>query len=495
MAQRLFRSDDDSKLTSKYGNGSQGSKTFSSNETLDSGDYYYNGTLTGTSGEVTGNTDLADGTYNLPCKIIQTKGAGSNASVNYEYNKLLSVASGIAQFAFPLTKNWVSGAQFVTSGNWVNVTINTGITVTITAYSSSTGKGGVFYITGKGTFLQVGTGVVDLRDCGFEKGVKHQSTSERDYGGYGGYGAAGRSGKGGFSGNGGNVTVAGDFPSGGSRDRDGYESSHGAAGGENYTGGGGGGGANSAQQDESSGGGGGGGNYYGGGGGGNGTDSNGAGGVGGAASGLGGGDGGGWPSAGVNLAGDASGASSTANNYSGHGGDGYTGAARNGGGGGGGADANPQAELKAMHMGGGGGGGAHYNNNGSTESGSDGGTGGGLSTITFPRITLTGGVLTTGSIGQSAQSNRGGGGGGGAGGDQRYIGQYIILGSSCNADGGAGSAPAYAGDGGNGSRGTIHCDYLVSVTGTTSPTTTTRQDKSLRILRAGAGVLAGLMST
>lgn len=489
--QRLFRSDDDNHLIHKYGDGSSGSKIYSVSKTLDTSDFYYNGTLVGDEGDYTATTDLADGTYNLPCKLIQVQGVGSNSAVNYEYNKLRYVSGGIATFSNPLTRDYVAGAQLVTSGNWINVTIQTGVSLTIPAWDKDTKKGGVWYMTGRGEFKQEGTGVVDLRGKGFLAGLAHNDTTDRDYGGYGGWGAAGRSGKGGFSGadnNGdtGNGSISGDFPSGGSRDRDGAGSAVGGAPGQNYTGGGGGGGANSSGQDESSGGGGGGGNKFGGGGGGTGCDSNNPGGAGGAATGLGGGRGG---DNGDSVAGGASGVSTTAN-WSGQGGRGQEGAGRNGGGAGGGADANPQAENKAMHFGGGGGGGGHYNmNNGTTQRGSHGGAGSGLSTIAFIRITLTGGVLTTGGDGQLADS-KGGGGGGGAAGDQRFIGVFIDLGSSCNAGGGNPTNPATGGQGGFGSVGQIHVDYVTSLDGTTTPTKTDRQDNTLV---DGSGAFLGLL--
>lgn len=482
MAQRLFRSDDDSKLTSKYGNGSQGSKTYASSHTLDSTDSFYNGTIVATSGEVTAQlTNIAEGTYNLPVKIIQSAGAGSNAVPNYEFNKLVSVnSSGLGQFAFPITKNFVTGAQFITSGNWTNVTTNTGVSLSVPAWNGS--YGGEFYMTGKGTFLQVGTGNVDLRGLGFRGGLP-TVIGGIDHGGNGGEGAAGYCGQGGWNGG-----ANGNYPSGGGYGGDPRGFS--AAGATNYTGGGGGGGSKYAQGDESAGGGGGGGNMYGGGGGGAGTDSNGSGGSGGASTAVGGGNGG----SGVNVSGAASGSAAT--NISGDGGNGTDGAGRNGGGGGGGANAITNSELKAMHMGGGGGAGGNYwdNTGAACKQGGAGGNGSGCSTIAFPRITLTGGVLTSGVVGGSSE-NRGGGGGAGAAGDQRYIGQYIDLGSNCNANGASGHAPLYAGDGGASSRAIIHADYLVSVSGSSTPSYSTRQDKSLRILHAGVGVLAGLLST
>lgn len=477
MAQRLFRSDDTSKWTYKYGTRAQGNKTFSSNETLDTGDHFQNGAFTGTEGALTGTTtNIADGTYNLPCLIIQTKGTGSNANPNYELNVLVSVASNVPTLRYPLTKTWNAGAQIVTSGNWGDVTINNGVAVDVPQYNSTNGYGGIFFMLGKGRFTQVGTGNVNLVARGFERGVWHGNTTDSDYGGFGGYGQAGRSGKGGFSGNGGGGTINGDVPSGGGRD----EGGTGAAGSTNYTGGGGGGGGNTAQGDESAGGGGGGGHRYGGGGGGSGCDSNAGGGAGGSADAVGGGHGGG---NGNSVAGNSAGRAAA--NTSGNGGIGQGGAGRNGGGGGGGADANcTDAELKALHLGGGGGGGGNWQNN----AGGDGGHGAGIALIVFPYITLTGGILLNGQAG-NVGSSRGGGGGAGAAGDGRLVGVNIDVGSNCSAAGASGGAPSQGGDGGSSSQGRFHVDYANSVTGTTAPTMNTRQDKTLLSQTAGAAVV------
>lgn len=485
MAQRLFRSDDTSKWTYKYGNRAQGNKTYSTNHTLDSSDSFYNGAFTGTEGQYTGaSTNLADGNYNLPCMIIQTKGTGSNENPNYELNVLVSVTSNVPTFRYPLSKTWNTGAQIVTSGNWGNITIDNGVSVKPPAYSSSSGYGGVAFFLGKGKFIQSGTGNVDLRGLGFEKGNWHGNTSDADYGGFGGYGQAGRSGKGGFSGNGGGGTINGDVPSGGGRD----EGGTGAAGGTNYTGGGGGGGGNTAQGDESAGGGGGGGHRYGGGGGGSGCDSNAGGGAGGASNAVGGGGGGG---NGNSVAGGASGsaggggAAGGAANVSGYGGQGTGGAGRNGGGGGGGADAAcTDADLKAMHLGGGGGGGGNWQNN----AGADGGAGSGIGFVIFPVITLTGGFLTSGIAGSTA--GRGGGGGGGAAGDLRFVGVNVDIGSNCVATGGASGVASLGGDGGYGSEGRIHVDYANNVSGSSTPTIHSRQDKTLLPSTAGGIVMA-----
>jgi hypothetical protein len=472
--QRLFRSDDDSKFIIRYGNASAGNKVYSTSKTLDSTDGFYNSAITADEGEYTGQTSLAEGTYNLPCKIVQSQGVGSNAVPNYEFNQLISVdEDGVATFLLPITKDFVTGAQIVTSNNWLNVTTANGVSLTVPQWDGS--KGGEFFMVGRGGFVQVGSGNVDLRGKGFRRGVVN--TTNNDGGGYGGEGLAGYSGAGGW-----NPTTSpeGQAPSGGGYGGGSFFGT-GASGATNYTGGGGGGGAKYQQGDESAGGGGGGGNLHGGGGGGAGTDSNGSGGAGGASNSVGGGNGG----TGLNGAGSASGSKAT--NVSGNGGNGRDGAGALGGGGGGGANAITNSELKAMHMGGGGGAGGNYwdNTGASLKTGGNGGNGAGCSTIIFPTITLTGGVLTTGQQGTGSE-NRGGGGGSGAGGDQRFIGKYIDLGNNCNANGVAGLDPLFGGGGGASSKASIHVDYLVSVAGTTTPTASTRNDLSITNDKGGA---------
>jgi hypothetical protein len=154
MAKRQFRSDDTLPWSEQYSNGAAGDQTYSSDKTLDSSDGAYWGTLTASFGDSFGNTDLADGTYNLPCKVIQEVDPGATDDPNWEYNVLLSVSGGVATFRYPLTRVYTTGAQFITSNPWKKLIINANITapawngskygrVVLFASESITGSGSV----------------------------------------------------------------------------------------------------------------------------------------------------------------------------------------------------------------------------------------------------------------------------------------------------------------------------------------------------------------
>jgi hypothetical protein len=144
--------------------------------------------------------------------------------------------------------------------------------------------------------------------------------------------------------------------------------------------------------------------------------------------------------------------------------------------GGTGGEAKGNAGLTIMVPGGGGGGGA---GDGTTYYGQSGGTGGGMVIIITKILTITGTIATGGNGGTSASDDRAGGGGGGAGGSVLLKFQTGTLGSSLiTAAAGAGSGGAGR-DGGGGSVGRIHADYLTSFTGTTTPTLDSTQDTTL----------------
>ncbi len=171
MARQLKNSDTASTpFGIKYGSGSAGDKIYSSNTTLSSTDQFYNSRCTGSSAVTTGSTpDLADGTYNLPCKIVQTQGTGANATPNWEYNFLISVLSGIATFKYPLSQNWNTGAQIVTSNQWRNVTINNGIQLTVPAWNGS--YGGEFFLAAAVSITgQSNNGQIVMDGAGFRGG-------------------------------------------------------------------------------------------------------------------------------------------------------------------------------------------------------------------------------------------------------------------------------------------------------------------------------------
>lgn len=201
-------------------------------------------------------------------------------------------------------------------------------------------------------------------------------------------------------------------------------------------------------------------------------------------------------SANGNGGGGSTGSGADGGNSGGGGGNGAAGG--NGGAGQGsagiGGDAVGDAGLVTMFFGGGGGKGRGEKNGSGT--GGNGGDGGGIlliiaKTIDISSMTI---VRANGANGSNGGGSAGGGGGG-AGGSLLFKGERIILGSSkATATGGTGGS-AGGGDGtggqtgGTGGVGRIHADYAISISGTTSPTLDSRQDKSLVQKRGGAALM------
>lgn len=203
----------------------------------------------------------------------------------------------------------------------------------------------------------------------------------------------------------------------------------------------------------------------------------------------------------LSLKGFVGGAGTNGNN--GYAGESYVGAtvlqtAANGGGGGGGddldkvngggggyitggaQDANASAPgtgslVTEFYLGSGGGGGGHPTTAGA------GGTGAGSLLIIADDIEITGSVTLNGG---SSSGGVYGVGGGASGGGVLLKGKTIVLGSGLITASGGTSASNIDGNnggtGGNGSVGRIHVDYLLSLTGTTTPTLDSTQDLTLR---------------
>lgn len=136
------------------------------------------------------------------------------------------------------------------------------------------------------------------------------------------------------------------------------------------------------------------------------------------------------------------------------------------------------AGLTTVFFGGPGGGGVIA---GSGDSGA-GGSGGGFVLLIAPIITVTGGISANGGVGGNGGNICAGGGG--SGGAILLKGEKIVLGTTLvTAQGASGGKDAIGGGGtvrgGNGGDGRIHADYGISLSGTTSPTIDSRQDKTL----------------
>ncbi len=168
MAKRQFTDSDTDLWLDRYTNGSAGDKAYTANHTLDSSDGFYNSVITGNVNTKNGNVSLADGTYNLPCKIIQSQGTGATDDPNWEFNVLISVSGGVATFKYNLTKNYVTGAQIITGNPYRSITINNGVTLTVPAWDGS--KGGEFVQFALVKWDNSNGGTVSLQGVGFRGG-------------------------------------------------------------------------------------------------------------------------------------------------------------------------------------------------------------------------------------------------------------------------------------------------------------------------------------
>lgn len=134
MEQRQFRSDDSSVWADRYGSGSDGALTISSNTT----DTTPNTTCSGTSGTtglaVGSATGFANGNLLL---IHQTYGTGAG---NWELNKIASGGTTTSwTLAYTLCNTYGTGAQVYLLKQYRNITIDSGVTLTAKAWNGSTG--------------------------------------------------------------------------------------------------------------------------------------------------------------------------------------------------------------------------------------------------------------------------------------------------------------------------------------------------------------------
>lgn len=110
--------------------------------------------------------------------------------------------------------------------------------------------------------------------------------------------------------------------------------------------------------------------------------------------------------------------------------------------------------------------------------GYNGGSGGGFCLIISPTITISGSITSNGEAGGGASGTHSPGGGG-SGGSILFKGKSITLGTSITASAGAAGTAGAGGSAGGGSVGRIHADYFTSISGTTSPSLDSTQDRTL----------------
>lgn len=425
--------------------------------------------------------------------------AGSNPSIdtasvgNYEILTIASTTASAITFTTPIQGRYVglnaANQRVVIQRipNYTNVTIDSGGTLTASAYEglATVPTGGAGYLTGIVAFKANGTVTVNTG-----------GTISANALGYRG-GAAGASGaNGGFNGEsydivGNNTAGRGGSGATGGETWGGGRASNGAIAATNngtVRGGGGGGGSNGSASTGDDGSGAGGGGGYGGGGGGGGGGSNGtalnggAGGSGGGSEVSAGGGGGAQNTVAAGVAGGSGGlAGSSATGAGGAAGSGQisgaggAGAAltTSGGGGGGGGGLYGDPLLRNLFFGSGGGGGAGGIS--VNTAGQPGGNGGGIILIMADSISLPGtGTITSNGAAATNGTAPASGGGGGAGGSIKLQANTLSLGSGLVTanGGGAGTLGVRRGAAGAGGVGRIYYEYSVSDSGTTSPLAT-----------------------
>ena len=470
------------------GTGDDGSITISSSTNIntansisgrscsDGGDAvnYSVSSLTSTSATLT--TTPSTGCLNVGDEILLINLNGNTTSYtnvgNYETLRIQSMSGATINFLSPKTKYYGNGTTDDTGigtvnntqrvmlqrvPNYINVTINTGISFVPSAFNGA--KGGVMFFRASGTVAVNGTGSINADGLGWLGGTNDSSGAGNGGGSYcGGNGTSTPTGggRGGYYVNSPAPTI-GSCGGGGGGGGVGYNGTanpyeSGTSGSATGGGGGGGGGGYSPA----------GGYYaYGGGGGGGGHATAGTGG-----SGSGG--------ATVPSTAGATGGTLTSG-AGGHGNCSYYGCGDNqghGGGGGGGGTLPDPADGSKMWFGSGGGSGGYGENSSDVLIASlAGGAGGGIVYIAADTVSVSGSIRSNGAAGTSG--SWAGGGGGGAGGYINLVGKSVTLGSSITATGGSGGSSNATG--GTGGSGRIAVQYVTSITGSTSPTYTGSQ--------------------
>jgi hypothetical protein len=194
-----------------FGDGSDGSKTVSLDETETVIDSACTGTINTTTLTAT-NVSFASGQVIL---IHQSQGTGAGTWMR---NKIVGYTAGTVTVDQPLNATYGTGAQVRVLKQYTNVTINSGKTYTAKAWNGTVG--GILAFLANGTVTV--TGNLSASGCGYLYGVAGVGGGSRD-GGYGEGNTGSRSGNfsssayhasGGSGGGGGAGTPAGN-PSGG----------------------------------------------------------------------------------------------------------------------------------------------------------------------------------------------------------------------------------------------------------------------------------------
>jgi len=147
-------------VSAKFGDGSDGALTISSNTTEAPIDSACTGTAAAYALTAT-NTSFATGQKIL---IHQSRGTGAG---KWERNEIASYTAGTITLADALTNSYTSGAQVRVLKEYTNVTINTGITYTTKAWNGTVG--GILAFLASGTVTVTGT--ITASGCGYRGGA------------------------------------------------------------------------------------------------------------------------------------------------------------------------------------------------------------------------------------------------------------------------------------------------------------------------------------
>lgn len=172
MAQTQFRDDDTEAWSEKYGNGSDGAKTVSSNSTDDSPNSTLTGTVGGTAATIGDFTGFADGDLVL---IHQSRGSGAGG---WELNKITSHSGLNLTMRSNLKNTYVAGAQIIKLRQYSSVTVNSGITWSAPEWDGN--KGGILAYLCDGTTTI--TGNIDSRNKGFRAAAGSNPTGTQGEG-------------------------------------------------------------------------------------------------------------------------------------------------------------------------------------------------------------------------------------------------------------------------------------------------------------------------
>mgnify|MGYP001069787533 CR=1 FL=1 len=229
---RQFRSDDTNKWLDGFGNGKDGNLNYTGGN-FGGVNGYGIATFTGTSGNYSGTfTNVAyfngsnGGRVGDIVLIHQSKGTGAG---NWELNKITGRSGSTLYLKYPLQNNYTTGAQIISSGQWVNASFS-GTTTPYLGWNGS--AGGIFFLIGKSLTL---SGTINYKGGDGASQIIADNTGGGSGGGYrGGNIGAAEPTPGGFQGEGYNGGLARSYSNAGNGAGGGWQGApgggHGTAG-------------------------------------------------------------------------------------------------------------------------------------------------------------------------------------------------------------------------------------------------------------------------